>query len=179
MAEPQTFTAVVVALIGLAGAALANIDRIYAVVRQVLSRGTSDATQGGGQWTGLFREFRQSTGQEEISEESVVLEVSGTKVTGRITSMRGQQRIRDFEGQLKFDFLIFSFFAADAGRVGAASMVLKGQVESGLLLGYWLGFDPELGKMVTAPYVLTREKNVEAAKAQHKEWLAQPGYAAK
>lgn len=167
-------TGITAAIIGLITGIVTNIDRIYPATREILGFPSREVNTLSGEWTGLFKEFRASSGKDEISEESVHIKVRYKKVMGTLRAMRAFRRLRDIKGEYHHDFLVFYYFIGEPGRVGTVATVLKGQAPGGLLKGYWLGYDPEKDKIVAAPYVLTRELDIDKAKADYKSWLEQP-----
>jgi hypothetical protein len=130
-----------------------------------------------GEWTGLFREYRQAVKAEEISSEGVLISVrAGNAVTARVESTMGQRRSRSAEGRFGGDTLVLYYVLSDSPRAGGTAVVIRGNPKEGLLKGYWLGYDPEQRKLMTCPYVLARSGDTEKIKSEQQQWLAQPCY---
>ena len=143
---------------------------------QILNQQPVVKTNLSGNWTGIFKEYRDETRKEDISAENVLIKEIGEKqITGTLSANTGYSRVREFEGKSDLGFLIISYFG-DAERIGAASYVLKGKAENGEFIGYWLGYDPEIKKLLAAPYVLTKSIEISKTKEKHQAWLNQSPY---
>jgi len=126
-----------------------------------------------GYWTGVFREYRGDKNAEDISNEIVSIKVEGSDVVAELGGAAGKRRNRTAKGQIEGDTLILHYFVNETSRVGGSAFVLKGNPRTGLLKGYWLGFDPELNKLMACPYVLGREQDTGALTKANLDWLGQ------
>lgn len=173
-------TRVVLALISLAGIVVGsiagNIDRI-ATAWVIWSVGLEPVSaQVTGQWLGVFRESVSNTKQERITAESVTLQQLGnTKdVEGSANTAQRLLRKWNLRGHFENEVLVVSYFGGREAGAGGVAFVLKGKPEMGILRGYWTGYDPEKGMLMSCPYILTKEKNEEQVKAQNAVWLQRP-----
>ena len=126
-----------------------------------------------GQWLGVFRESVSNTNQEDITIELVALkQLSNSKdVQGSVDTAQGLLRKWNLQGHFENEVLVLAYFGRREAGAGGVAFVLKGKPEMGILRGYWTGYDPERGMLMSCPYILTKEKNEEQAKTQNAVWL--------
>ena len=137
---------------------------------------------------GLFKEYEDpdtkqkssDPSTETISKELVDLSIFGNKLNGNITTT--DQRVRSHRitsgsfaneptGQ-KRGIVIISAAGNDPERhIGGFSYVLTGNFADGILTGYWTGYDPDENRIVTCPYILTRDEDFY--KHNNDVWLRQ------
>jgi hypothetical protein len=80
-------------------------------------------------------------------------------------------------GSFSDGFLIVEIRGSDPDRgSGAEAYFLAGRPDTGLLVGYWTGWDPEIRKIVTCPYVLSRQRDAAKIAAENKDWLERDCY---
>jgi hypothetical protein len=100
----------------------------------------------------------------------------GDEIQGSITSGEGKSRNWNFQGNFQENVLIMSYGGESQGRSGGVAFVLQGDPWGGALKGYYLGTDPELGKIVAGPYVLTNNPTTTETDSKYSSWLSQPLY---
>jgi len=166
---PEPITTIVSAI---AGAVLSNIQKIYAVIKDI--SGVERNLYVNGKWTGSFKEYVQKDGKEMMTHESIKIK-GGKNFKGTLVIGPPTPRSRKFTGKCQDNLLAFTYVAHDEkNRVGIASMVLK-RYPGRVWKGYWLGLDSELDMLVCGPYILVDEGD-KAAFEEHKKWLEQPIY---
>lgn len=180
-----TIGSVAVAFISLITAIVTNLDKIelaFCKIPGMCARRPDPA----GQWTGLFREERDSRSgpfEEIISREVLnIRSLSGGQITGTIMTSSQATRVRSITSgsfhvgsgvEQKSIILINSVGDdPDRGGLGGFTYFLRGQLEGGRFFGYWTGWDPDGGKIMTCPYFMTRRPRALPEDANG--WLDQP-----
>jgi hypothetical protein len=186
-AQKTTIGTIVVALLGLGAAVAGNIEPITNVWCSHLP-GCSPSPDLDGQWLGIFREnsnpsHKDGKSKTDLFKEAVELHVHGDRLNGSVRTHDNTVRTHNItSGSFAFKrtdrkegFIAYATVGNDPVRgIGAVSYTLKGNFVGGPLAGYWTGWDPEAQKIMTCPYLLTREDDFEKIKGD--VCLQQPCY---
>ena len=162
------------ALIGVIGTALGagitNVDKIVDTVAKMTNSklGVSAKAED---WTGVFREYSDSIQKETVSTEFVSITRTSDDITGLAKTNNRAVKKWDIAGKFKNDLTIIYYIGAKKSGMAAFSYVLQGNPEMGKLKGYWTGYDPEQKKIVSCPYILTKESDIDKIKKDEAKFL--------
>jgi hypothetical protein len=164
-----------VALIGLLSALLSavftNLDRIANLIEIVNTSRATSSSQITGEWTGVFRECFNTCNHEGISSELVVFKQRDNFIKGSTSCSDKLIRSWNLTGYYQNGFLVTYYTFNRSAGSGMVAYILEGTPEMGLLLGFWTGYDPENRKLMSCPYVLSRNKDVDQVKRNYSQWL--------
>ena len=162
------------ALIGIIGAALGagitNIDKITDAIATT-TQNKASASANIEDWTGVYREYSDSIKKETITTEFVSITRTSEAITGLAKTNDRAVKKWDITGKFKNDLTVIYFIGTKKNGMAAFAYVLQGNPEMGLLKGYWTGYDPEQKKIVSCPYILTKEPDIEKIKNNEAEFL--------
>ncbi|MEK6743022.1 MAG: hypothetical protein AABZ15_05415 [Nitrospirota bacterium] len=166
---------IILAVIGLLGALITNIDRLYPVFVEIAGLKQPSAIVG--EWNGVFREYDSTTKKEMISSEFVLFKERGSHISGMVkTSALGKVRDWTYSGVYKNSMLVMRYEHSDPEIKGVGTGVLEGDPKLGFLKGYWLGYDKGRKQLVACPYILTKENDLAQVVNKNKEWLERECY---
>jgi hypothetical protein len=193
MTDAVGWGAIVVAALSLGTAVVTNLDDVKKTFCSLTPQVCATQPDLDGKWLGVFTERRPPTDPAYakdpyvVRSESVELKSKGKEISGGITTTVGRRRFHAINsGSFAFSendprkdgYLGFITVGNDPDRgLGGVAYMLKGSLSSGPVIGYWTGWDPDEKKMMTCPYVLSREPDPEKVASQEAAWLKRDCYA--
>jgi hypothetical protein len=161
--------ALLVGVLGFATAIITNARHIRELYEALTAAQSSMVP---GTWTGIYREYCEKSQTEVIATETVKLILRGRTLSGTIST--SENKIRDWKvsGDVFPDdaAMTISYVTENPKRQSIGTYVLVYDDTHRSFLGYWMGFDPELKRIVAFPYILTKE-DAREAKPKHKAFL--------
>lgn len=175
-------------LVAIASAAItaffSNYNEIEPFLKEAFSSsGTVTVT---GTWTGTYRDLGINFADGRLMSENIELhQKSGTDIiVGTAQTSESIRRKWDLKGTIYRSwqddavgpFIVLSYRSAD-DRASIGSYVIEQQLEGPKnyieYKGYWLGYDPDLKKIIACPYVLSRDPSTDEVMTRFKNWLSQ------
>jgi hypothetical protein len=126
-----------------------------------------------GSWYGVYMEYDRDGKSTRLDNETVTFTPGKHLATTRTATdtPRERQLSYTYENQV----LVGHYYASRDGVSGGAAYILSGSASSGVLKGYYICTDPELGgRLVIGPYVLTTAQDAKSIEQIHSAWFKQP-----
>lgn len=163
--------AIVAGIIGLLTVVVTNIDKLMDAYRYFVSDNT-EAKRAEGSWLGIFKEYDPKK-DYVVSTEAVNL-TAGLKGISGTVDVQNPVKHHEIKGNAKNGFLTVVYEDSIGNRSGAVVYVLRGDAQSGTLVGFWTGYDPDKDSIMSCPYVLTRLRDTDEAKKRFRDYLQKP-----